>query len=180
MKVESLPDPFTKFYLTFIADGDIIEKIPFEYGDSFDLSLLPLVPDKEGHDKDWEEFDPNHMTFNTTIEAIYTPLKTVISSNFVRSEEELPLVLAEGSFRNNVTLKVSPFDIPSGSFPGKYQKILESWDIALEGLEDSHTPTTLRLLLPETKKKVIIWQSTNTGWEKLVAPFALVKEVFPG
>lgn len=29
LQVESLPDPFTDFHLTFIADGNIVEKIPF-------------------------------------------------------------------------------------------------------------------------------------------------------
>lgn len=159
LSVEGLPEAFTQFHLTFIADGNIIKQIPFNYGDSFDPSLLPKIPSKNEHDTQWEEFKRNHMVFNQTVEAIYTPLKTVLASNLVRGEEELPLLLAEGKFNKDVQLKVSPSDIAD-------TEALEMWNVSLDGLTED-TRTTLRLLMPETKKKLEVLQVADEGLEKI-------------
>lgn len=102
LEIEGLPEAFSQFHLTFIADGNIIKEIPFNYADTFDPSLLPKIPSKDGHDSQWEKFNQGPMVFNQTIEAIYTPLRTVISSDLTRGEDELPLFLAEGRFDKDV------------------------------------------------------------------------------
>lgn len=167
LKVETLPKAFSEFFITFIADGNIIEKVPFQYGDSFDLKLLPTIPKKDGYDSHWEDFDFSRMTFNTTVEAIYTPFVTVLSSKIVRDNDTLPLLLAEGRFHKNAELKVFPFDMDTAKFTMKHNKILEVWTIELEGQEDGQQDAILRLLLPETKGKVAVWKSTDKGWEKV-------------
>lgn len=168
LKIEGLPMAFTEFYLTFIADGNIIKNVPFNYGDSFDLNSLPELPFKDGYDYSWEEFNNENMTFNTLVEAIYTPLLTVLSSNIVREEDKLPLLLAEGKFNKDIELKVYPFDMKTSKSPINSNKVLEAWNVELVGLEnEDNSVTTLRLLMPKTKKKVTLWQSGDKGWKKL-------------
>ncbi len=160
LEIEGLPEAFTQFHLTFIADGNIIKEIPFNYGDSFDPSLLPKIPSKNEHDSQWEQFNQTSMVFNQTIEAIYTPLRTVLSSDVVGGNEGLPLLLAEGRFNKDVALKISSVDT-------KEDGVLGIWDVALEGLEASNMNTTLRFLMPETKKKIEVWEAVDGGWEKV-------------
>lgn len=167
LKVEDLPTAFSEFYLTFIADGNIVEKIPFNYGDSFDLNLLPHIPFKDRHESSWEDFNHENMTFNTIVEAIYTPFSSVLSSNIVRENDTLPLLLAEGQFSKDINLKIQPCDINDDEFTMNDSKVLEAWNIELVGLENEDETVTLRLLMPETKRKISVWQLGDTGWEKL-------------
>lgn len=167
LKLETLPKAFSELYLTFIADGEIIEKIPFQYGDSFDLELLPNIPKKDDHDSYWEYFESNKMTFNTTVEAVYSPFSTVLSSNILRNKDELPLLLAEGQFHQGVTLNVYPFDMNSVDSPFDSEEVLESWNIELDDFKEKDKISNLRLLLPEDKKKITVWEYREESWEKL-------------
>lgn len=167
LEVEMLPEAFRKFHLTFIAEGNIIKKIPFNYGDSFDLSLLPQVPPKDEHDYQWEDFNAENMIFSRTIEAVYTPLRTVLSSDFMRVDESLPLFLAEGNFGKDVKLKVSPADRDAKKNETSADKIVETWKVELEGGEDQDVNSTLRFLMPETKTKLKLWRLTDNRWEKI-------------
>lgn len=168
LKIENLPSAFKEFYITFISDGNIVKKIPFEYGDSFDFKKLPDIPLKSGHNSQWEDFDSDSMVFNTTVEAIYTPIKTVLSSNIMRNKDEnLPLLLVEGSFNKDANLKIYPFDMANENFPIEKNKVLEAWNVKLENLEYEETDYSLRLLLPEAKGKIEVWQAKESGWKKI-------------
>lgn len=46
--VESLPKALREFTLSFVADGEVIKTRTFHYGDSFDDSVFPEIPRKEG------------------------------------------------------------------------------------------------------------------------------------
>ena len=179
LAVEGLPEAFTQFAITFIADGNVLEIIPFEYGDSFDLSLLPEIPAKAEHDHEWDDFKKTNMVFNMAVEAIYTPIKTVLSSSLSREDDTKPLVLVEGKFRQDVRLEVSPVAISKEASHIPNNETLETWEIALDGLEDSNISPTIRLLMPEEKTKVKVWQSTDDGWEKLDASISGSYIVFP-
>lgn len=167
LRVDILPKAFTEFHTIFIADGEIIDEIPFQYGDSFNFTLLPDIPVKDGYDGHWEDFDSSNMVFNTTVEAIYNPLKTVLASEILRAGDGFPLLLAEGKFNNDVKLNLFPFDIANTKLPMKDKKILDAWNIELLGLEDEDEDYILRLLLPETKRKVTVWEYKDGGWDKL-------------
>ena len=64
---EGVPDAFTSFSLTFIADGETVAVIPFSYGDS--LSALPEIPAKDGYTARWPELNLSCLTFSRTLEA---------------------------------------------------------------------------------------------------------------
>ncbi len=195
LQVENLPEPFSELYLTFIADGEVIDKVAFKYGDSFDLEHLPKIPTIDNHDAYWEDFNHDKMTFNTTVEAIYNPFSTVISSNISRHEDELPLLLAEGQFHKGVSIDVSPFNMDNIKFPIDDKKVIEAWNIELEDFEAKDEVSTLRLLLPEGKDKVMVWKYEDDTWKRLSSSmqgsyvsfdidgssgtFAIVESTFP-
>lgn len=167
LKVETLPRAFSELYLTFIADGEIIERVAFKYGDSFDLDLLPPIPKKDDHDSYWEEFDSDNMTFNTTVEAVYSPFLTVLSSNISRNKDDLPLLLAEGQFHQGVSLNLYPFDMDSVDSPFDSGQVLEAWNIELDDFDEKDKISNLRLLLAEEEKNITVWEYKDESWEKL-------------
>lgn len=167
LELDELPDEFTRFHLNFIADGDIVKRIAFDYRDSFDLQLLPEIPFKEGHEGKWEDFNNEEMTFNKTIEAVYTPYLTVLSSHIVDKDKDLAILLAEGQFSGDVNLRISPYEIGSNKTYHDDEKILESWEIELRGIEDEDEKVRLRLLMPKTKRRLEVWQLGDDGWKPI-------------
>ena len=45
----SLPQEFESFTLSFVADGEELKSLTFDYGDSFDASVYPEIPQKDGY-----------------------------------------------------------------------------------------------------------------------------------
>lgn len=161
LELGTLPEPFTEFHLTFIADGEVVEEIPFDYGDSFDLKLLPDLPKKEGYEGHWQDFPSRSMVFNTIVEAVYEPIKTVISSELLRGKDDLPLALAEGKFNQDVKIKLSTLDKANPKISVKKDRILEAWNLELNGAEKREKDYTIRLLLPDKKRRVKVLQDKN-------------------
>ena len=49
LTLSGLPEDFRRLTLTFMADGKTVRRIAFTYGDSFDDSVFPEAPVKEGY-----------------------------------------------------------------------------------------------------------------------------------
>ena len=70
----------TAFYLSFLADGRVVTVTTLAYGDTFTPDMLPPVPEKEGYVGEWEDFDYHTITFDQTVNAVYTEYVTAIES----------------------------------------------------------------------------------------------------
>lgn len=101
---EGVPDAFTSFSLTFIADGETVAVIPFSYGDS--LSALPEIPAKDGYTARWPELNLSCLTFSRTLEAEYIPYASALSAG-----GEPPQILVDGSFSSEAEMKVSHTEV---------------------------------------------------------------------
>lgn len=55
-----------------MADDSQVDRITINYGESFDIARLPEVPEKDGYSGVWEDFSQENITFDQTIEAVYT------------------------------------------------------------------------------------------------------------
>lgn len=167
IKLDSLPRPFTEFNITFIADGRVIDKIAFKHGESFNLELLPHIPVKDGYDSSWEYFESESMKFNTTVEAIYNPKKTVLSSQLLNKEGH-SLLLAEGKFNKDTEIKLSELNLDNIHIPVKADQVMQAWNIDLLGLaEEDKENHSLRLFLEEDNRKASIWRLKGHNWEKI-------------
>lgn len=80
IKRKSLPTGFYVFTLDFVADGEIIHTVTFEYGQSFDASVFPEMPIKEGNFGKWDRTDLTNLRFDTTVSVVYKPYITTLSS----------------------------------------------------------------------------------------------------
>ncbi|MGF7059884.1 hypothetical protein [Brassicibacter mesophilus] len=157
---EGLPESFKSFQLTFVVDGDIIDIIPFQYGDSLDLGKLPDIPQKKGYYGSWPPYNYDKLFFSKKLEAIYMPLIQVLSSDNNKSH---PKLLVEGSFKPSDTLDMN--EINSSNLTINNISVIEEWSIQLNATLDK--PLTFRYLRPESNKNVILYQKKDNEWKEL-------------
>ena len=119
---ENLPDAFRRMTLRFVADGVTVDSFTLEYGASFDRASEPEVPRKSGSSGAWAEYESARVVFDQTVEAVYTPLRTVLESDDRRDGRAL--VLVEGSFGPDDSLTVT-------RAAEKPASAAESWQIAM-------------------------------------------------
>ena len=154
---EGMPDEFRNVTLNFVASQVTVEAVTVEYGAAFDMANAPELPAKGGYTAEWSDFDHDHVVFDQTIEAVYTPLDSVVQSGDTRNG--LPILLAEGAFGTaEVTLT------PSSESPGAVGTLLECWEITLpEDRSDSHV---LHYLAP-SDNTVVYLRDADGSWRKV-------------
>lgn len=89
-----LPEEFSAMKVTFLVNGSVYETMTCEYGSGIKPEEFPRAPEKDGFYYQWEDKDLSFIDRNITVEAIYQPWTTVLSSD----QEKQPLLLAEGRF----------------------------------------------------------------------------------
>ena len=154
---EGMPDEFRNVTLNFVASQVTVKAVTVEYGAAFDMANAPELPAKGGYTAEWSDFDHDHVVFDQTIEAVYTPLDSVVQSGDTRNG--LPILLAEGAFGTaEVTLT------PSSESPGAVGTLLECWEITLpEDHSDSHV---LHYLAP-SDNTVVYLRDADGSWRKV-------------
>lgn len=107
--MENIPDAFTYFKVTFMADGKEVGSVNCTYGSRLTEDQLPAVPEKDGYYGTWPEIGEEGIRSNTVLEAEY---KEWIAS--VASEETVEggkaLLMAAGNFYPDANVSVSEED----------------------------------------------------------------------
>lgn len=158
LKVEDIPTQLKKLTLTFMADGEILKQQSFDYGDSFDHTVFPQIPEKEGHYARWDTTDLADLRFDTIVTAEYSPHITALSSTDVRPNGN-PVLFVQGQFQDGDVLTSEPGETEFAA--GEDQQLLEHLCISIpaDGL-DTHT---IRYL-PEEDCRIYILK--NGSWIK--------------
>lgn len=159
MASPDLPDIFNNLYLTFVADGKTVSVIALKYGDTFQPDVLPQVPSKEGCIGNWSDFDQVSITFDQTIEAIYTEYITTLESS--QQVNERPVVLIEGTFGPEDDFTLTQID----AYPEDSMTKAQCWKIAISGI--STGPYTIRYLIPEEMEHPQIEIYENGTWKAI-------------
>ena len=105
IKRKSIPTGFYCFTLEFVADGKLLYRVEFKYGESFDASIFPEIPAKDGHYSYWDTTDLTNLVFDTTVTAIYVPYVSTIVSQEVRQNGH-NIFFVVGEFTKNDKLTV--------------------------------------------------------------------------
>lgn len=108
LNFEELPDVYQNIHLTFMADDRIVSTVTLSYGENFNVNKLPAVPKKEGYSGRWEDFNSSALTFDQTINAVYSEYITTLES--IQTEGGRPAVLVEGTFETNDRFILSDID----------------------------------------------------------------------
>lgn len=157
---EDIPADFDKFTLHFMADGELVASIEFQRGDSLTEADLPAVPKKEGFTGYWEEYDYNNLSFSDSIEAIYAPLATVITSEEISEDSGKALLLAEGSFGKTSIIKISE----SNYAAPEETEVLYQYYISIENAPYSRDEIKIHTLIPDDSKKYSVYVHNGTDW----------------
>ena len=142
---DEVPEAFSKFTITFQADGVEVASYQRGYGDYLSADMIPEVPEKEGYYGVWPDFDFSYITGNKVLEAEYQEWTASIASA-EKNADGKALVMAEGNFYPNAELhlKVNG-DIYTVSLTNSME----------ENAPDYTGEVTLRVLCEDTDNAVI-------------------------
>ena len=103
LDVENLADEFRTLTLRFEADDTILTQETFSYGESFDESIYPELPQKDGYYAQWDRTGLDDLRFDTVVSAVYTPYTTAVSAGVSR-DNGLDVFLVEGDYDDAAAL----------------------------------------------------------------------------
>ncbi len=161
IKRRHIPNAFYSFTLEFIADGEVIKSVNFNYGDSFDSSVFPEVPKKSGHYGYWDTDKLENLKFDTKVSAVYKPYVTAIGSEDERDGKNIFLVEGEFTENDEILLEISDnLSMPSvdgGIFLN--HEVVERWTLTISGNGGTHNIH----FLPQNEN-CIIYLMQNGEW----------------
>ncbi|MBO4914735.1 MAG: hypothetical protein J5449_05955, partial [Oscillospiraceae bacterium] len=169
-----LPERFRSFTLAFNVNGKAIHTVEFKYGDSFDASAFPELPQQEGKYARWDRSELNKLRFDTIVNAVYEPCVAALASDVTRSAAR-PTFIVEGAFDDAAATVASPavYDYDDGEPDTlrnrllSYRKtLLEQWQLKLP--EDGAASHTVRYLPPDgISDHVELYVRENGSWRRL-------------
>ena len=139
LTVEELPDAFCKFYLAFVAEGEMVKYVEFSYDTSFGEEIVPELPQKQGYFAEWEQTEFPKLRFDKKVNAVYTPLLSALESD-VKREDGRPLFLVEGSFQDEAVLRVAAQEVTQDGLVMLARNIEETVLYYLKFLEQGTKP----------------------------------------
>lgn len=80
LTTEGLPKDYSHLQVSYVIDGECVEKEEVEYGAKLDTLKMPEIPDKDGRNGIWPDVSGEVMTSNRVLEAEYVDDVTVLGS----------------------------------------------------------------------------------------------------
>lgn len=184
---EGMPGGMTTFTLSFVSDGKVLTSRTFSYGASFDSSVYPPLPKKDGIYAHWDRTDLHGLHLDTVVTAVYDPLLPTLSSEQTR-EDGRPIILAGGDFNDGdtmaataLTLAPEEFHAADGSLADRAanwfsylkdgqlppltvnRRVAEQWRVSLP--DDGQETHTLRYLPAQDASHLRLYVNDGGGWQ---------------
>lgn len=184
---EGMPGGMTTFTLSFVSDGKVLTSRAFSYGASFDSSVYPPLPEKDGIYAHWDRTDLRGLHLDTVVTAVYDALLPTLSSEQTR-EDGRPVILAGGDFNDGdtmaataLTLTPEEFHAADGSFADRAanwfsylkegqlppltvnRRVAEQWRVSLP--DDGQETHTLRYLPSQDASHLRLYVNDGGGWQ---------------
>lgn len=167
LNTQGVPEEFGDLKISFVADGELVAEIPFEYGGSIDESQLPEVPEKPGYTGSWEDFDYSQLYLSDTVEAVYSYRQGTLAVDNPDPEEEKAIVLVEGNFDSSGRLSLREF---TGDGPELDKGTLrEKWVLNIEngGTDEEYSVHYLSPEPLEKRGRIELYGYSDGSWSKL-------------
>lgn len=142
VKLQSTPDTFKSITVTFAVNGKLIQAIDVPFGGS--IEKLPTVEDKDGMYWQWDEFNSSKVYYSETVDGEYVRPVTTIAT-----DEEEPLFLAEGVFRDKQKLSAVPFEPDCEALGLDAERGVLGYTVRVSDYSDA---LTLRMLMTDSGK----------------------------
>lgn len=184
---DGMPGGMTTFTLSFVSDGKVLTSRTFSYGASFDSSVYPPLPEKDGIYAHWDRTDLRDLHLDTVVTAVYDALLPTLSSEQTR-EDGRPVILAGGDFNDGdtmaataLTLTPEEFHAADGSFADRAanwfsylkegqlppltvnRRVAEQWRVSLP--DDGQETHTLRYLPSQDASHLRLYVNDGDGWQ---------------
>lgn len=184
---DGMPGGMTTFTLSFVSDGKVLTSRTFSYGASFDSSVYPPLPEKDGIYAHWDRTDLHGLHLDTVVTAVYDALLPTLSSEQTR-EDGRPIILAGGDFNDGdamaataLTLTPEEFHAADGSFADRAanwfsylkdgqlppltvnRRVAEQWRVSLP--DDGRETHTLRYLPSQDASHLRLYVNDGDGWQ---------------
>lgn len=176
LSLEKLPQEMKRYSVRFrFPDGQ--EKV-YQLTPGTDLkeAYIPYLPMVDGCTGRWDGLNSLTVAFDTTFEAVYDPLCTVLESE--NKAGDLPMVLAEGAFFPETTLSAEETDLRPPLSDGL--AFISTVEIRLPKSQDGHR---IHLHIPEdvhSDKLGILYQADGGDWESISYSLVGSYAVFSG
>ena len=167
LNTQGVPEEFGDLKISFVADGELVAEIPFDYGGSIDESQLPEVPEKPGYTGSWEDFDYSQLYLSDTVEAVYSYRQGTLAVDNPDPEEEKAIVLVEGNFDSSGRLSLREF---TGDGPELEKGTLrEKWVLNIEngGTDEEYAVHYLSPEPLEKRGRIELYGYSDGSWSKL-------------
>lgn len=165
IKRRSIPDEFYHFVLNFYADGELLYSTDHGYGASFDASIFPEIPEKEGHYGYWDITSLTNLVFDTDVSVVYVPYVKALESEEKR-ESGREIFFVRGEFTKNDAIKVvSGCDTSGLTLEEKFftkDSLVESWVLTIP--KDNLDTNTVHFLPENEHARIFI--KVNGVWEE--------------
>ena len=97
LAVPGLPKEMKFLTLRFTDDEETLKEVSFHYGDSFDSSDYPEIPEKDGCYAYWDKTDLSALHLDTVVTAVYEPYVTTLAVTDCRDRGK-PVFYVEGDY----------------------------------------------------------------------------------
>lgn len=161
---KDVPAEMLTFNIILNADGELVGKLPFKYGQNLSKTELPEPPQKDGFYGVWSDFDKSGTLSDIVLEAEYKPIISITQSD--KLDGKLALALASGTFTEDTALFVEEQDEEKPIGAGENAKI---YRLKLEnsGIEEGGS-VSIRLLNPGSGK-ANVWVMEGGSWKQISA-----------
>ena len=154
-----IPSDFRRLTLTFQANGSALKKVIFDYGASFDDSVYPTAPAKEGCYVRWDVTSLRDLRFDTVVTAVYEPYITTLS--WATAADGRAALLVEGQFREGDRLRAAVCEAPEALS----DDLLAAYSVAIPA--DTAGTHTVRWYLPDdAPSRLLVYTDTGSGWQQ--------------
>ncbi len=167
-----IPSEFLQLMLEFVIDGETVKTVSFDYGASFDESVFPEIPEKEGCYAYWDKEDLQELHGDTVVTAVYNPSVTTLSGKDYRADGRA-VFLVDGQFSQNDTVTVtSQMNDEGKKNNGGSPKnrfiaytAFEMWTVEIPS--DGQDTHTIRYLAPDDRdENISIYVKTDGKWKR--------------
>lgn len=162
LALPDLPENFRKLTVQFVSDGEVLKTVLADYGESFDETVFPEIPAKEGCWAVWDLTELTNIRFDTVVNVVYTPYVTGLPGEDARTGGR-PIFIAEGQFDDQATLKAES----QPNTPAAFDKIPITWQ---EGLIESFVEGKIYRAVVEQWKLTIPADGTDSHTIRYLSP----------
>ena len=154
-QLEGIPADFLTFSYRFVADGETVAEIPFQYGEDLDLSQVPPIPQKDGQYGQWPSFPTQNLRRSLVLQAQFAAPSATLAD-----QDGVSQLLVEGSFSPEASFAVHRGDLPSQEVEG--YTVLSAWSYEVTG---SQTDTVTLRLRAEGARNPAAALYQDGGWQ---------------